>query len=64
MVEKDPERAIPLFWSAINAGDRVDSALKDMVICFGLPCIESNEGAEPVLEFERLEARKKNVATF
>lgn len=32
MVEKDPERAIPLFWAAINAGDRVDSALKDMAI--------------------------------
>ncbi|XP_024973630.1 protein POLLENLESS 3-LIKE 2 [Cynara cardunculus var. scolymus] len=32
LVEKDPERAIPLFWAAINAGDRVDSALKDMAI--------------------------------
>lgn len=31
-MDKDPERAIPLFWSAINAGDRVDSALKDMAI--------------------------------
>ena len=31
-MEKDPERAIPLFWAAINAGDRVDSALKDMAI--------------------------------
>ncbi|KAK6125922.1 hypothetical protein DH2020_040340 [Rehmannia glutinosa] len=26
------KRAIPLFWAAINAGDRVDSALKDMAI--------------------------------
>ncbi|KAL4645498.1 hypothetical protein ACB092_02G238800 [Castanea dentata] len=32
LVDKDPEKAIPLFWSAINAGDRVDSALKDMAI--------------------------------
>ncbi|KAM7260756.1 hypothetical protein ACFE04_026231 [Oxalis oulophora] len=32
LVEKDPERAIPMFWAAINAGDRVDSALKDMAI--------------------------------
>ncbi|KAK8939923.1 hypothetical protein KSP40_PGU012931 [Platanthera guangdongensis] len=32
LVEKDPDRAIPLFWAAINAGDRVDSALKDMAI--------------------------------
>ncbi|KAG9136902.1 hypothetical protein Leryth_026609 [Lithospermum erythrorhizon] len=31
-VDKDPEKAIPLFWAAINAGDRVDSALKDMAI--------------------------------
>ncbi|MFS8016639.1 putative tetratricopeptide-like helical domain superfamily [Helianthus anomalus] len=32
LVEKDPERAISLFWAAINTGDRVDSALKDMAI--------------------------------
>ncbi|GJZ52644.1 hypothetical protein Tco_0607159 [Tanacetum coccineum] len=32
LVDKDPERAIALFWAAINAGDRVDSALKDMAI--------------------------------
>lgn len=31
-MDKDPERAIPLFWAAINSGDRVDSALKDMAI--------------------------------
>ncbi|KAJ9697153.1 hypothetical protein PVL29_009080 [Vitis rotundifolia] len=32
LVEKDPETAIVLFWKAINAGDRVDSALKDMAV--------------------------------
>ncbi|KAJ3692799.1 hypothetical protein LUZ60_011894 [Juncus effusus] len=32
LVEKDPNRAIVLFWTAINEGDRVDSALKDMAI--------------------------------
>ncbi|KAJ6919285.1 protein POLLENLESS 3-LIKE 2-like [Populus alba x Populus x berolinensis] len=32
LVDKDPEKAVPLFWAAINAGDRVDSALKDMAI--------------------------------
>ncbi|XP_022769888.1 protein SULFUR DEFICIENCY-INDUCED 1-like [Durio zibethinus] len=32
MVQKDPEAAIVLFWKAINAGDRVDSALKDMAV--------------------------------
>ncbi|KAL6185246.1 hypothetical protein ACLB2K_041380 [Fragaria x ananassa] len=32
LVEKDAEAAIVLFWKAINAGDMVDSALKDMAI--------------------------------
>ncbi|XP_068640127.1 protein POLLENLESS 3-LIKE 2-like [Aristolochia californica] len=32
LVDKDPDKAIALFWTAINAGDRVDSALKDMAI--------------------------------
>ncbi|XP_039005771.1 protein SULFUR DEFICIENCY-INDUCED 1-like [Hibiscus syriacus] len=32
LVEKNPEAAIVLFWKAINAGDRVDSALKDMAV--------------------------------
>ncbi|KAJ8534592.1 hypothetical protein K7X08_016320 [Anisodus acutangulus] len=32
LVEKDPERAIVWFWKAINGGDRVDSALKDMAV--------------------------------
>jgi hypothetical protein len=31
-VEKDPDGAIVWFWKAINAGDRVDSALKDMTV--------------------------------
>ncbi|XP_042488232.1 protein SULFUR DEFICIENCY-INDUCED 1-like, partial [Macadamia integrifolia] len=32
LVLKDPEAAIVLFWKAINEGDRVDSALKDMAV--------------------------------
>ncbi|KAG0487128.1 hypothetical protein HPP92_009223 [Vanilla planifolia] len=32
LVEKDPNRAVALFWSAINSGDRVDSALKDIAV--------------------------------
>ncbi|XP_024520174.1 protein POLLENLESS 3-LIKE 1 isoform X2 [Selaginella moellendorffii] len=32
LVDKEPDKAIALFWAAINAGDRVDSALKDMAI--------------------------------
>ncbi|KAK8711699.1 hypothetical protein V6N13_146970 [Hibiscus sabdariffa] len=32
LVEKNPEAAVVLFWKAINAGDKVDSALKDMAV--------------------------------
>ncbi|GFQ05634.1 protein sulfur deficiency-induced 1 [Phtheirospermum japonicum] len=32
LVQKDPEAAVVWFWKAINAGDRVDSALKDMAV--------------------------------
>ncbi|KAI6694039.1 hypothetical protein NL676_021749 [Syzygium grande] len=32
LVEKDPDAAIALFWKAINEGDRIDSALKDMAV--------------------------------
>ncbi|CAH9131536.1 unnamed protein product [Cuscuta epithymum] len=32
LIDKDAEAAIVLFWKAINAGDRVDSALKDMAV--------------------------------
>ncbi|KAL0917231.1 hypothetical protein M5K25_012280 [Dendrobium thyrsiflorum] len=32
LVEKDPNRAVVLFWRAINSADRVDSALKDMAV--------------------------------
>ncbi|KAK9140460.1 hypothetical protein Scep_010141 [Stephania cephalantha] len=32
LVDKDPDAAIVLFWKAINAGDRVDSAVKDMAV--------------------------------
>lgn len=32
LVDKDPEGAIALFWKAINLGDKVDSALKDMAV--------------------------------
>ncbi|MCI83179.1 male sterility MS5 family protein, partial [Trifolium medium] len=32
LVDKDPEVAIVYFWKAINAGDKVDSALKDMAV--------------------------------
>ncbi|KAF5736659.1 hypothetical protein HS088_TW14G00807 [Tripterygium wilfordii] len=45
LVQKDPEAAIVLFWKAINAGDRVDSALKDMAII-----MKQQERAEEAIE--------------
>uniref|UniRef100_A0A0E0D3N2 Uncharacterized protein n=1 Tax=Oryza meridionalis TaxID=40149 RepID=A0A0E0D3N2_9ORYZ len=30
VIEKDPNKAVPLFWAAINSGDRIENALKDM----------------------------------
>jgi tetratricopeptide (TPR) repeat protein len=45
LVEKDPEAAIVLFWKAINAGDRVDSALKDMAIV-----LKQQDRAEEAIE--------------
>ncbi|KAH6811443.1 Tetratricopeptide repeat superfamily protein [Perilla frutescens var. frutescens] len=32
LVERDPEGAVVWFWKAINAGDRAESALKDMAV--------------------------------
>ncbi|KAI5059067.1 hypothetical protein GOP47_0025386 [Adiantum capillus-veneris] len=32
LVERKPEKAIALFWASLEAGDRVDSALKDLAI--------------------------------
>ncbi|XP_043706670.1 protein SULFUR DEFICIENCY-INDUCED 1-like [Telopea speciosissima] len=45
LVLKDPEGAIVLFWKAINAGDRVDSALKDMAVV-----MKQQERAEEAIE--------------
>ncbi|KAI3974735.1 hypothetical protein MKX01_016578 [Papaver californicum] len=45
LVEKDPEAAIVLFWKAINAGDRVDSALKDMAVA-----MKQQDRAEEAIE--------------
>ncbi|XP_038993287.1 protein POLLENLESS 3-like [Hibiscus syriacus] len=32
LIDKDPNKAVSMFWAAINAGDSVDSALKDMAV--------------------------------
>ncbi|XVE69027.1 hypothetical protein DITRI_Ditri09bG0116700 [Diplodiscus trichospermus] len=45
LVEKDVDRVIPLLWAAINARDRVDSALKDMAIV-----MKQQNGAEEAIE--------------
>ncbi|KAK4479955.1 hypothetical protein RD792_013009 [Penstemon davidsonii] len=58
LVEKDPERAIPLFWAAINAGDRVDSALKDMAIVMK----QQNRAEEAVEAIKSLRSRCSDQA--
>ncbi|CAN6805107.1 unnamed protein product [Brassica oleracea] len=50
---KDPERAISLFWAAINTGDRVDSALKDMAVVMK-QLNRSDEGIEAIKSFRYL----------
>jgi hypothetical protein len=57
-VEKDPERAIPLFWAAINAGDRVDSALKDMAIVMK----QQNRAEEAIEAIKSLRSRCSDQA--
>ncbi|CAL1386540.1 unnamed protein product [Linum trigynum] len=58
LVEKDPERAIPLFWAAINAGDRVDSALKDMAIVMK----QQNRAEEAIEAIKSLRVRCSDQA--
>lgn len=53
MIDKDPSRAISLFWAAINAGDRVDSALKDMSIVMK-QLDRSDEAIEAIKSFRHL----------
>ncbi|CAN0898525.1 Protein POLLENLESS 3-LIKE 2 [Linum grandiflorum] len=58
LVEKDPEKAIPLFWAAINAGDRVDSALKDMAIVMK----QQNRAEEAIEAIKSLRSRCSDQA--
>lgn len=53
LIEKDPSKAISLFWAAINAGDRVDSALKDMAIVMK-QLNRSEEAIEAIKSFRHL----------
>ncbi|KAJ4842060.1 hypothetical protein Tsubulata_044121 [Turnera subulata] len=53
LIEKDPSRAISLFWSAINSGDRIDSALKDMAVVMK-QLDRSDEAIEAIRSFRHL----------
>ncbi|KAE9618035.1 putative tetratricopeptide-like helical domain-containing protein [Lupinus albus] len=53
LVEKDPEAAIVLFWKAINVGDKVDSALKDMAVVLK-QLDRSEEAIEAIKSFRGL----------
>ncbi|XP_043688283.1 uncharacterized protein LOC122639479 [Telopea speciosissima] len=53
LIEKDPSRAISLFWSSINSGDRVDSALKDMAIVMK-QLNRADEAIEAIRSFRHL----------
>ncbi|OAY60886.1 protein POLLENLESS 3-LIKE 2 [Manihot esculenta] len=58
LIDKDPEKAIPLFWAAINAGDRVDSALKDMAIVMK----QQNRAEEAIEAIKSLRSRCSDQA--
>ncbi|XP_051124820.1 protein POLLENLESS 3 [Andrographis paniculata] len=53
LIDKDPGKAVSLFWSAINAGDRVDSALKDMAVVMK-QLERSDEAIEAIRSFRHL----------
>ncbi|KAJ1377226.1 Tetratricopeptide-like helical domain superfamily, partial [Sesbania bispinosa] len=53
LIEKDPEAAIVLFWKAINSGDKVDSALKDMAVVMK-QLDRSEEAIEAICSFRGL----------
>ncbi|KAG5002345.1 hypothetical protein AAZX31_08G346000 [Glycine max] len=53
LVDKDPEAAIVLFWKAINCGDKVDSALKDMAVVMK-QLDRSEEAIEAIKSFRGL----------
>ncbi|GMH20815.1 hypothetical protein Nepgr_022657 [Nepenthes gracilis] len=53
LIDKDPSRAVSLFWAAINSGDRVDSALKDMAVVMK-QLNRSDEAIEAIKSFRHL----------
>lgn len=53
LIDKDPGKAVSLFWAAINSGDRVDSALKDMAVVMK-QLDRSDEAIEAIKSFRNL----------
>ncbi|XLS89293.1 hypothetical protein HN51_065301 [Arachis hypogaea] len=53
LVDRDPARSISMFWAAINAGDRVESALKDMALVMK-QLNRSDEAIEAIKSFRHL----------
>lgn len=53
LIDRDPSRAVSMFWAAINAGDRVDSALKDMAVVMK-QLDRSDEAIEAIKSFRHL----------
>ncbi|KAJ8560310.1 hypothetical protein K7X08_004368 [Anisodus acutangulus] len=53
LIDKDPSKAISLFWAAINSGDRVHSALKDMAVVMK-QLDRSDEAIEAIKSFRHL----------
>ena len=53
LIDKDPNKAVALFWNAINSGDHVDSALKDMAVVMK-QLDRSNEAIEAIKSFRHL----------
>lgn len=52
-MDKNPGKAVSMFWTAINAGDRVDSALKDMAVVMK-QLDRSDEAIEAIKSFRHL----------
>ncbi|KAK9267587.1 hypothetical protein L1049_010015 [Liquidambar formosana] len=53
LIDRDPSKAISLFWAAINSGDRVDSALKDMAVVMK-QLNRTDEAIEAIKSFRHL----------
>ncbi|KAJ9550176.1 hypothetical protein OSB04_014221 [Centaurea solstitialis] len=53
LVDNNPTKAVSMFWAAINMGDRVDSALKDMAVVMK-QLNRSDEAIEAIKSFRHL----------